>query len=260
MPAQQLWFRSNGQAMGAIVNIVTARWHTNQFQRTVGLLLSVEMTRLNATDYFNNLNGGEKRCPPPQRLWLQTSAAPIMKGQAVLLFLRGNGHREKRGKLRRRGTCRTALEKKTGDFSELRPRPCENVPGLDTNKDGNKRYFLYGPVPEDQRSNTGLTARLKIFPRSKYGPAPVNCNNWNVLPWLLPSTGRQESVRGRLQNWKGRGSLFGRFTPGSLVSAGSQQPWDFGEMTGTHPWKSNWIQPGYQATVKLTKLIGSLRP
>src|SRR6266576_1442911 len=229
--------------MGAIVNIVT-RSGTNQFHGS-GYYFG-RNDALNATDYFNNLNG-QKKDVLRRNDFGYNIGGPIMKDK-LFFFWSQEWNREKRGKLRS-ANVPTALEK-TGDFSELRPG-CENTPGLDTNGDGTKDQF-YTSVPVDQRSPTGLLI-AQIFPDPNTAN-PVNCNNWNVS-LAAPIYWRQESVRGDYKIGK-TWSLFGRFTQDHWSQPAPSTLGFWGD--DRYPSvESNWIQPGYQATVKLTKLIGN---
>ena len=226
-----------GQAMGAIVNIVT-RGGTNQFHG--GAYYFGRNDILNATDFFNNLNGAKKDVLR-RNDWGYNIGGPIVKDK-LFFFFSEEWNRELRGKLRS-ANVPTAAEK-TGDFSELRPPECEHTPqinGADVTA-----------VPAGEFSNTGLLI-AQLFPDPNTAN-PVNCNNWNVS-LTAPIYWRQESVRADYKLGK-TWSLFGRYTQDHWSQPAPSTLGFWGD--DRYPSvESNWIQPGYQATVKLTKLLGS---
>jgi hypothetical protein len=223
-----------GQAMGAIVNIVT-RGGTNQFHG--GAYYFGRNDVLNATDWFNNFHDAKKDVLR-RNDWGYNIGGPIVKDK-LFFFFSEEWNRELRGKLRSQKVPTVA--EKNGDFSQIRVG-CEAQPqigGLDVTA-----------VPADQFSNTGLLI-AQLFPDPN---TPGDCNNWNVS-LTAPIFWRQESVRADYKLGK-TWSLFGRYTQDhwSQPAPSTLGFW------GDDPYpsvESNWIQPGYQATVKLTKLLGS---
>jgi hypothetical protein len=225
-----------GQAMGAIVNIVT-RGGTNQFHG--GAYYFGRNDILNATDFFNNLNGAKKDVLR-RNDWGYNIGGPIVKDK-LFFFWSEEWNRELRGKLRS-ANVPTALEK-TGDFSQLRAG-CENAPQIGG--------VTQTAVPAGQFSNTGLLI-AQLFPDPNTDN-PVNCNNWNVS-LTAPIFWRQESVRADYKLGK-TWSILGRYTQDhwSQPAPSTLGFWGDDKYPSV---ESNWIQPGYQATVKLTKLLGT---
>ena len=246
-----------GQAMGAIINIVT-RGGTNQFHG--GAYYFGRNDALNATDFFNNLNGAKKDVLR-RNDWGYNVGGPIVKDK-LFFFWSEEWNREKRGKLRSANVPTVA--EKGGDFTNLRPNDpitgqvCENTPRDPNNSDNTTNQLLsiadlanHG-YTGNQVSNTG-TLIAQLFPDPNTAN-PVNCNNWNVsLP--APIFWRQESIRGDYKLAK-TWSIFGRYTQDhwSQPSPSTLGFWGDDKYPSV---ESNWLQPGYQATVKVTKLLGS---
>jgi len=95
---------------------------------------------------------------------------------------------------------------------------------------------------------------LQIFPVANVANVGANCTNWAVS-LKSPIYWREENIRGDYKLGK-TWSLFGRYTQDhwNQPSPSTLGYW------GDDPYPSvdpNWVQPGYQATVKLTKLLGS---
>jgi hypothetical protein len=231
-----------GQAMGAIVNIVT-KGGTNQFHG--GAFYFGRNDALNATDYFNNLSG-----IPKDKLrrndFGYNLGGPIVKDK-LFFFWSQEWNRELRGAARS-ANVPTAAEK-TGDFSQLRfdrnGVQCENTPQVD----GGDATL----VPLDQRSETGALL-LQLFPDPNIASPPDCQHNWSVS-LASPIYWREENIRADYKLGK-TWSLFGRFTQDhwNQPSPSTLGYWGDDNYPSVDP---NWIQPGYQATVKLTKLIGN---
>src|SRR5258708_2653667 len=115
-----------GQAMGAVVNIVT-KGGTNQFHG--GAYYFGRNDALNATDYFNNLNGiGKDKLR--RNDFGYDLGGPIVKDK-LFFFWSQEWNRELRGAARSAGVPTVA--EKNGDFSQLRVvngQACENTPKL----------------------------------------------------------------------------------------------------------------------------------
>jgi hypothetical protein len=226
-----------GQAMGAVINIVT-RGGTNQFHG--GAFYFGRNDALNATDYFNNLNGA-----PKDKLrrndWGYNIGGPILKDKLFFFWSQEWNH-ELRGKLRT-ASVPTAAEK-TGDFSNLRPAACENAPQIGGN--------TVTAVPAGQFSTTGQLL-TQLFPDPNVAN-PVGCTNW-ALSLTSPIYWREENIRGDYKIGK-TWSIFGRYTHDSWnqPSPSTLGYWGDDRYPSVDP---NWSQPGEQATVRLTKLIGS---
>src|SRR5882672_12092789 len=115
-----------GQAMGAIVNIVT-KGGTNQFHG--GAYYFGRNDALNATDYFNNLNNAPKDKLRRNDFGYNVGG-PIVKDK-LFFFWSQEGNRELRGAARSAGVPTVA--EKNGAFSNLRVIngvACENTPKL----------------------------------------------------------------------------------------------------------------------------------
>jgi hypothetical protein len=232
-----------GQAAGAIVNIVT-RGGTNQFHG--GVFYDGRNDKLNANSYFNNLNGAPR--PPLHRNdYGFNIGGPIIKDR-LFFFESEEWNKEKRG-IGRFAEVPTLAEK-MGDFSNLRPgldpngNPCDPAPLINGNP--------VTAIPAGQLSIGGQTMAL-TYPLPNITGAP-NCINWGTnvsapVPW------REDNIRVDFKvtpTW----SLMGRFTnddwsqpfPSTLSYWGDD----------IYPTiEGSWKQPGRQATVKLTKLLGN---
>jgi len=234
-----------GQAMGAVINLVT-RGGTNNFHG--GAYYFGRNDALNATDYFNSLNG-VKKDTLRRNDWGYNIGGPILKDK-LFFFWSQEWNRELRGAVRSANVPTPA--EKNGDFSQLRlandGSPCENTPqvnGVNTTA-----------VPGGQISNAG-TLLLQLFPDPNLPQSavlPGLCNNWSLSP-VAPIYWREENVRidykiGR--NW----SIMGRYTHDSWSQPFPSTLGFWGD--DLYPSvESSWIQPGVQATIKVTKLFGS---
>jgi Carboxypeptidase regulatory-like domain/TonB-dependent Receptor Plug Domain len=236
-----------GQAMGAIISILT-RSGSNSFHG--GAFYDGRNDVLNATDYFNGLNQIKKDVLR-RNDWGYTIGGPVVKDRLFFFFSEEWNH-EQRGAARS-GDVPTALEK-TGDFSVGRPgqvdnsgKPCDPAPAF-----GGTTFTNISQVPIGALSPGGQ-AYLQMFPDPNVAN-PVNCKNW-AESLAAPVRWREESVRA---DWKPTStwSVMGRYTqdhwsqpfPSTLGFWGDDQYPSI---------ESNWAQPGYQATVKVTKLFGS---
>jgi hypothetical protein len=227
-----------GQAMGAIVNITT-KSGTNQFHG--GAFYFGRNDALNATDYFNNQNGIKK--DKLRRNDFGYDVGGPIKKDKWFFFFSEEWNRELRGAARSANVPTVA--EKNGDFSEVRAGNgraiggCENVPSLpDSTLVGNK-------------SATGQLL-LNLFPDPNIAN-PVNCNNWSVS-LASPIYWREESIRSDYnisKTWK----LMGRFTQDhwNQPSPSTLGYWGDDNYPSVDP---NWVQPGYQGSIRLTKLIG----
>lgn len=227
-----------GQAMGAIINIVT-KGGTNQFHG--GAFYFGRNDVLNATDYFNNLNGIKKDVLR-RNDWGYDLGGPVVKDK-LFFFWSEEWNRELRGKARSANVPTVA--EKAGDFSNLRPTPdCENVPQIAGSP--------VTAVPAGQFSPLGQLL-VQMFPDPNISN-PVNCQNW-AESLTAPIFWRQENLRVDYRLGK-TWSVFGRYT---------QDHWSQPYPSTLGFWgddkypsiETSWIQPGYQATIKLTKLLGS---
>ena len=232
-----------GQAAGAVINIVT-RGGTNQFHG--GVFYDGRNDALNANSYFNNLNGA-RRPPLHRNDYGFNIGGPIIKDK-LFFFESEEWNKEKRG-IGRFAEVPTLAEK-TGDFSNLRPgvdaqgNPCDPAPQINGN--------TVTAIPAGQLSVGGQAIAL-TYPLPNITGAP-NCINWgeNVsapVPW------REDNIRIDFKitpTW----TIMGRFTnddwsqpfPSTLSYWGDD----------IYPTvEGSWKQPGRQATVKLTKLLGN---
>jgi hypothetical protein len=232
-----------GQAAGAVINIIT-RGGTNEFHG--GAFYFGRNDVLNATDFFNSLNQ-----IPKDKLrrndFGYNVGGPILKDK-LFFYWSEEWNRELRGK-GRSATVPTAAEQ-TGDFTNQRTdldtngKPCDPVPQDPVTKAPLKSVPQISPVGQ---------LLVNLFPLPNVAQ-PVACQNW-AESFTAPIYWREESIRGdyRLaKDW----SLMGRFTqdhwsqpvPSTLGFWGDDK---YPSVEGS------WIQPGYQGTIKLTKLFGS---
>jgi hypothetical protein len=234
-----------GQAMGAIINIVT-KGGTNQFHG--GAYYFGRNDALNATDYFNNLNGA-----PKDKLrrndFGYNLGGPIVKDK-LFFFWSQEWNRELRGKLRSANVPTVA--EKGGDFTNLRAG-CEAAPSLKVGAStpGIVTSGTQTMVPAGHTSATGQLL-VDLFPDPNV-TTPVNCQNW-VQSLTSPIYWREENIRMDYKMGK-TWSLFGRYTTDhwNQPSPSTLGYWGDDRYPSVDP---TWTQPGYQATIKLTKLIG----
>src|SRR5258708_1058661 len=227
-----------GQAAGAIINIVT-KSGTNSFHG--GGFYRGRNTALNATDYFNSLNHIPKDVLHRNDYGFNIGG-PIVKDK-LFFFESEEWNKEIRGKARTAEVPTVA--EKLGNFTNLRPG---------TFADGKT---LCDPVPAGgpivpNLSTAGLLM-VQTYPDPNLSN-PVNCANWGTslgapIPW------REDNVRIDFHATS-TFSVFGRFTNDSWA-----QPYPSTlSYWGDDIWpgvESSWAQPSRQATVKLTKLLGS---
>jgi len=226
-----------GQAMGAVINIVT-KSGTNQFHG--GAYYFGRNSALNASDYFNNLNGVPKSALQ-RNDWGYNIGGPILKDK-LFFFWSEEWNHELRGSLRS-ASVPTAAEQ-AGDFTNLRPAACENAPTIGG--------VVQTHVPAGQTSPTGQLL-VNLFPLPNVAN-PINCINWAVS-LKAPIYWREENIRMDYQLSK-TWSVMGRYTQDhwSNPSPSTLGYWGDDNYPSVDP---NWSQPGYQATVKITKLLGS---
>ena len=234
-----------GQAMGAIVNIIT-RGGTNQFHG--GAFYFGRNDKLNATDYFNNLRGVPKDVLRRNDFGYNLGG-PVIKVK-LFFFWSQEWNRELRG--RQRSANVPTVAERNGDFSTLRTASdgslCEAAPVDPVSGD------VLTTVPEFSPAGSAI---VQIFPDPNLSPSQVNssdCANWAVS-LTSPIYWRQENIR--MDYRLGGGwSVFGRYTQDHWSQP---YPSTLG-FWGDDPYpsvESSWIQPGYQATIKVTKLFGS---
>jgi len=234
-----------GQAMGAIISIVT-KGGTNSFHGD--LFYDGRNDKLNATDFFNNQTGIKKDVLR-RNDWGYTIGGPIKKDK-LFFFWSEEWNHEQRGKART-GEVPSALEK-TGDFSQTTGSSCDPIPTNTQSALGGPATFTnISQVPIGGLSPGGQ-AYLTMFPDPNV-TNPINCKNW-ASSIAAPIRWREENVRidyKLASTW----SLFGRYTqdhwaqpfPSTLGFWGDDQYPSI---------EDSWAQPGYQATIKLTKLFG----
>ena len=225
-----------GQAMGAVINIVT-KSGTNQFHG--GAYYFGRNAALNATDYFNNLNGIKKDALQ-RNDYGYNIGGPILKDK-LFFFWSEEWNKELRGKLRS-ARVPTAAEQ-AGDFTNIRTG-CENAPTIGG--------VVQTHVPAGQTSPTGQLI-VNLFPLPNVAN-PVNCQNWAVS-LKAPINWREENIRIDYQLSK-TWSVMGRYTQDhwNQPSPSTLGYWGDDNYPSVDP---NWSQPGYQATIKVTKLLGS---
>jgi hypothetical protein len=235
-----------GQSMGGVVSIVT-RGGTNKFHGSA--FYNGRNDVLNATDFFNNLNGQPKDSLR-RNDWGYTVGGPAIKDK-LFFFWSQEWNREIRGRLRS-AAVPTAAEK-LGDFSNIRTASdgsaCEPTPLVGGNP--------ATAVPAGQLSPAGLLV-VQLYPDPNIPDSqvqPGSCNNW-AQSFNSPIYWRQENIRGDYKlgsTW----SLMGRYTHDSWSQPFPILPNAF---WGDDPFpavETSWAQPGSQATVKITKLFGN---
>lgn len=233
-----------GQAMGAIISLVT-RSGSNSLHG--GAFYDGRNDKLNATDYFNSLNGIKKDVLR-RNDWGYNIGGPIVKDRLFFFWSQEWNH-EQRGAARS-GDVPTALEKQ-GDFSVGRPGQVDNT-GAPCDPQPKIGGVAVTSIPSGQLSPGGQ-AYLSMFPDPNVAN-PLNCKNW-ALSLAAPIRWREENARVDFKlgsTW----SLMGRYTQDHWAQP---YPSTLG-FWGDDPYpsiESNWAQPGYQATIKLTKLFGS---
>jgi hypothetical protein len=225
-----------GQASGAIINIVT-RSGSNQFHG--GVFYDGRNDVLNANSFFNNHNG-VKKAPLRRNDYGFNVGGPVIKDK-LFFFESEEWNKEIRGVTRFAEV--PTLAERTGDFTVLKPgndasgNPCDPAPAG-------------GPlVPA---VSAGGLAMASTYPVPNIN-AP-DCINWGAnlgapVPW------REDNVRVDFNvtpTWK----LMGRFTNDSWAQTFPSTLSYWGD--DIYPSiEGGWTQPGRQATVKLTKLLGS---
>jgi hypothetical protein len=234
-----------GQAMGAIVTIVT-KSGTNSFHGDA--FYDGRNDILNATDFFNNQNHVKKNVLR-RNDWGYTIGGPIKKDKLFFFFSEEWNH-EQRGALRS-GDVPTAAEKQ-GDFSNQRTDVsftgalCDPAPTL-----SGTTFTNISQVPTGGVSKGGKDY-ISMFPDPNVAN-PINCKNW-AESITAPIRWREENVRidyKLASTW----SLFGRYTQDKWAQPFPSTLGFWGE--DPYPSiESSWAQPGYQATIKLTKLFG----
>src|SRR6267143_107178 len=231
-----------GQASGAVINIIT-RGGSNQFHG--GVYYFGRNDALNATDFFNNQNS-IKKVKLRRNDFGYNLGGPIKKDK-LFFYWSEEWNRELRGKART-ATVPTAAEQ-TGDFTNRR---------TDLDANGNP----CDPAPKDPVSGAVLTKVPQISPVGQLivnilpvpnVANPVNCQNW-ATSFAAPIYWREESIRGDYQIAK-TWSLTGRYT-GDHWSQPVPSTLGFWGDDKYPSVESNWLQPGKQATIKLTKLFG----
>jgi hypothetical protein len=233
-----------GQAMGAIISIVT-KSGTNSFHG--GMFYDGRNDKLNATDFFNNQTGIKKDVLR-RNDWGYNFGGPIAKDKLFFFWSQEWNH-EQRGKART-GEVPSAAEK-TGDFSSSTGSSCDPIPTNPTGI-GPATFTNISQVPTGGLS-AGGQAYISMFPDPNVS-SPINCKNW-AQSLAAPIRWREENIRMdyNLSNtWK----LFGRYTQDHWAQPFPSTLGFWGE--DQYPSiESSWKQPGYQATIKLTKLFGS---
>jgi hypothetical protein len=233
-----------GQASGAVINIVTRSgsndWHGGAFYFG-------RNDALNATDYFNKLNGVPKDVLR-RNDWGYNVGGPIKKDK-LFFFFSEEWNRELRGKARSANVPTVA--EKSGDFSNLRRDQngnlCEAVPTLPGSA---------APAPTIVPGTLDAAGSmvLKLLPDPNLTTVPSSCNNWSVS-LTSPIYWRQENARVDYKlgsTW----TLMGRYTHDAWSQPYPSTLGFWGD--DVYPSvESSWIQPGAQATIKLSKLFGS---
>jgi hypothetical protein len=234
-----------GQAMGAVINLVT-RSGSNAFHG--GAYYFGRNDALNAADYFNNLSGIKKDVLR-RNDWGYNIGGPIAKNK-LFFFWSQEWNRELRGAARTANVPTVA--EKNGDFSTLRVAndgsPCENTPQVNG--------AAASAVPTAERSAAGSLV-VQLFPDPNLPQSavlPGLCNNW-AESLTAPIYWREENIRVDYRigsKW----SVMGRYTHDSWSQPFPSTLGFWGD--DLYPSvESSWIQPGVQATIKVTRLFGA---
>jgi len=234
-----------GQAMGAIINITT-KSGTNQLHG--GAYYFGRNDALNATDYFNNLNG-IKKDKLRRNDYGYDIGGPIKKDK-LFFFWSEEWNKELRGAAR---SARVPTAAERGDpangvlpnFSNLRTDTNGN---LCENKPNQPDSALNGHI-----SPTGQLL-VSLFPLPTVNGPAQGCQNWAVS-LASPINWREEAVRADYnlsKTWK----LMGKYTQDhwNQPSPSTLGYWGDDNYPSVDP---SWVQPGYEASIRLTKLIGS---
>ncbi|HEX3738527.1 MAG TPA: carboxypeptidase regulatory-like domain-containing protein [Terriglobales bacterium] len=231
-----------GQAGGAIINIVT-RGGTNQIHG--GVFYDGRNNALDANNYFNNLNGTS--IPPLHRNdYGFNVGGPIIKDK-LFFFESEEWNKEIRG-LARFAEVPTPAEV-NGDFSNLRPGVSSNGSACDPAP--TIGGVAQTAIPAGQLSHAGQTMAF-TYPTPNIS-AP-NCINWGEnfgapVPWREDNVRIDANVTPTLK-------LMGRFTNDSWAQPFPSTLSYWGD--DIYPSiEGSWTQPGRQATLRLTKLLGS---
>jgi Carboxypeptidase regulatory-like domain/TonB-dependent Receptor Plug Domain len=228
-----------GQASGGVISIIT-RGGTNQFHG--GAFYDGRNTSLNANDYFNLLHD-QPRSALHRNDYGFNVGGPIIKDK-LFFFESEEWNKEIRGSERFANVPTTA--ELTGNFTNLR-----------TNSDGTscEPTPTFGGVT--QTAVPAISPAGQTMAQLTY-PAPnltnvVNCDNWGFtqstsVPW------REDNIRIDYNATK-TFTVFGRFTQDSWSNPAPDTLGYWGD--DIYPsTEGSWTQPGRQATIKLTKLLG----
>lgn len=231
-----------GQAAGAIISLVT-RGGENKFHGS--LFYFGRNDALNAREYFNSRNGGQKD-KLRRNDFGGSLGGPILKDR-LFFFYSTEYNKEIRGGTRF-GNVPTAAER-NGDFSDLSRAACNGDP---LSSGGHSLPFVISPA---NLSPAGKLL-LQLYPMPNITPAAGSCNNWSQS---LPSSINFWEHNGRIDyNLNKSNQIFGRYTQDSwsnpfpiLFGAGL---WGDDAFPGV---ESSWAQPSRQVAVKLTSTLST---
>ena len=231
-----------GQASGGVISIIT-RSGTNAFHG--GAFYAGRNSALNANDYFNNQHGAPRSALHRNDYGFNVGG-PIIKDR-LFFFESEEWNKEIRGAARFAEV--PTLAELGGDFSNLRKNsdgtPCENTPTISGTP--------VTAIPTGQLSNAGKVIAADTYPAPNLTNV-VNCDNWGFtqstsVPW------REDNIRIDFDATK-TFKIFGRFTQDAWSNPAPNTLGYWGD--DIYPAvEGSWTQPGRQATVKLTKLIGA---
>lgn len=227
-----------GQASGGVISVIT-RSGTNKFHG--GVFYAGRNTALNANDYFNNQHGAPRDVIKVNDYGFNVGG-PIIKDK-LFFFESEEWNKETRGHTRFANVPTT--DELSGINFGTRGAACGDpvpmVAGAPTTS-----------IPTGQLSVGGQTMAQDTYPAPNLTNI-VNCDNWGFagapkIPW------REDNVRidaNLTRSFK----IFGRYTGDawSNPAPNTLQYWGDDIYPAV---EGSWVQPGRQATVKLTKLFG----
>ncbi len=246
-----------GQASGAIISIVT-RGGTNQFHG--GVYYDGRNDKLNAADYFTKRLASGNPLVRSKDVVRRNDygfniGGPIIKDK-LFFFESEEWNKEIRGSTRAGQV--PSLQERFGDFTDIAPGASNCQPYPSKGGDNKTPFFGTGQPNIIGNGNGTTLSPFGLLWMGNYPlpnlANPVGCSNW-AGNFGSPDPWREDNIRADWHITKTL-SLMGRYTRDSW-----SQPYPSTlQFWGEDIWPSvedEWAQPSSQATLKLTKLIGS---